>query len=884
VDDLTAASLVVTGDTTLSDVDGQAATFASLLVSGLTTLSTTTLFAASVTGALTAGSLGVTGLTTLSATVIDSLGVTNGITAATLLVTGLTTLSNTDVFCLTAAKLDVSGQTTLSDLVVTGTATLSNTVITGPTVLSQLEVTGQTTLSDTCFTATVTFKDDIQLDAGATTYQGIFREPLNSALPSFCLINSLNHVFTNSMDVGGGNSENGPQTLSFYTAPSLNTTSVLHWTIDATGTLTGQSRDLDLQAGHLRLDDNASVFFGTGNDAQIYYDGTNLVINPQIIGNSKVDIPRDLEVTGDTTLSDAWITNLQVSGLTTISSASVTTLVAGSLSVTGLTTLSAAQVFSLNATTFLASATLAVSGQSTLSQCLVQNNLVVGGLADLATLLVTGLSTLSITHAFSLDTDLLTLDDSEQIRLGTGEDATIEYDGSDLVVNPDLVGTGKLQLQGKLDIQEDSTGVGDAQLELGNAAKTRYVEMLRQTDGASVNFLLNNYSDQTTCLIDFNASCMTGSGATGTYRFGRQQAQDAVDHDNQVMQILNGATVYHQFETNGDSQFYVNGTGRVEVHTDLALDTDNGTLLFGAADDATILYNGTDLVINPKAVGSGKVDISGDLEADNVTAVTQVTTVDLVATGDTTLSGCVLNAGNLDIVLGYIELSDLDAPATPSAGEVRLFLNTATGKTSVRKDDGSTVSLEEQHVSPSVTTASMFMGVTLETKTVSGVQTFTFTGVPTGYDYLTIEGELTSSRVANLEDVKIIVNGDTTVGNYNYVAHNYGQGGHTGNLFDGTDQNAWRIPGTTSPAGGSRKVYAKIEGSYDDTSQNTSMLFFSSYRRLDPSGMRSSHRDYEWQNTNTVTDIAFASTFGSNLTGVLKLIGWKDQVVVTAVT
>jgi hypothetical protein len=42
------------------------------------------------------------------------------------------------------------------------------------------------------------------------------------------------------------------------------------------------------------------------------------------------------------------------------------------------------------------------------------------------------------------------------------------------------------------------------------------------------------------------------------------------------------------------------------------LPVDNQLLAFGAAQDATISYNGTNLVVNPKVVGTGMVVFSGD--------------------------------------------------------------------------------------------------------------------------------------------------------------------------------------------------------------------------------------------------------------------------------
>jgi hypothetical protein len=44
-------------------------------------------------------------------------------------------------------------------------------------------------------------------------------------------------------------------------------------------------------------------------------------------------------------------------------------------------------------------------------------------------------------------------------------------------------------------------------------------------------------------------------------------------------------------------------------HVDV--DADSKALRLGADQDATVLYDGTDLLINPKAVGTGKMTVSG---------------------------------------------------------------------------------------------------------------------------------------------------------------------------------------------------------------------------------------------------------------------------------
>lgn len=51
----------------------------------------------------------------------------------------------------------------------------------------------------------------------------------------------------------------------------------------------------------------------------------------------------------------------------------------------------------------------------------------------------------------------------------------------------------------------------------------------------------------------------------------------------------------------------------------IVMRADNSKMIFGAGDDAEIYYDGTNLVINPKAVGSGSLDLLGDLKINTGT-------------------------------------------------------------------------------------------------------------------------------------------------------------------------------------------------------------------------------------------------------------------------
>jgi hypothetical protein len=56
---------------------------------------------------------------------------------------------------------------------------------------------------------------------------------------------------------------------------------------------------------------------------------------------------------------------------------------------------------------------------------------------------------------------------------------------------------------------------------------------------------------------------------------------------------------------------------------DWALDSDSQAILFGAGQDASIEYDGTNLVINPQAVGTGYVDINGAIALGDGTSTEQ---------------------------------------------------------------------------------------------------------------------------------------------------------------------------------------------------------------------------------------------------------------------
>jgi len=130
--------------------------------------------------------------------------------------------------------------------------------------------------------------------------------------------------------------------------------------------------------------------------------------------------------------------------------------------------------------------------------------------------------------------------DNEAVKFGTGINASIHYDGTNLIINPKEVGSGYLNIKG-ITLVDDKIA-------------------FTQTDG-------NEYIDSL--------------------------ADGYMDY---------GATTAHRFLA------------------DVKLTGDNRKLYFGSGDDASISYNGTNMVINPKEVGSGILDVAGTLQTDGYNA------------------------------------------------------------------------------------------------------------------------------------------------------------------------------------------------------------------------------------------------------------------------
>ena len=201
-----------------------------------------------------------------------------------------------------------------------------------------------------------------------------------------------------------------------------------------------------------------------------------------------------------------------------------------------------------------------------------------------------------ISSASGVATWYSTVPDNVLLKFGTGSDASIYYDGAKLVVSPADVGTGEVYVNG--DIWLDN----NKKLELGaNKRGAIYHDGTQPviTAGADYNVILlssnfrisNNWNMQ----WGSNNVRIEGNSSTGKFRFV--------------------SPTYIDFYIGSAEKIYVCAT-EVRIGTNLSLNADNRKLFFGVDDDASIYYDGTDLIVDPKEAGSGIVDIQGTLQTD----------------------------------------------------------------------------------------------------------------------------------------------------------------------------------------------------------------------------------------------------------------------------
>ena len=197
--------------------------------------------------------------------------------------------------------------------------------------------------------------------------------------------------------------------------------------------------------------------------------------------------------------------------------------------------------------------------------------------------------------------------DNDKHYFGAAQDASIYYDGTNLRINPREVGSGDIFIEGcdigigtttptfDFELQEDKNGITAMSVKNNTTGTSALAGHAIIADGGIGSFLVTS-------------SGYTPSGSVLPNQF-IVQAESSLT--NGIL-LRTGSTGPIIFGPNTTDALIIRNGGNVEIVND------NAKLLFGAGQDASIYYDGTDIIINPDEVGTGGIFLNSTLFLDNV--------------------------------------------------------------------------------------------------------------------------------------------------------------------------------------------------------------------------------------------------------------------------
>jgi hypothetical protein len=355
----------------------------------------------------------------------------------------------------------------------------------------------------------------------------------------------------------------------------------------------GAITDQIISPGGLDLADNEKVRLGTGNDAAIYYDNTDLIVDPKVVGTGILKVGgkgsfEDLDV--DTLNLNS---NIITDSTGTISFSTTNLSGSGSLDFDGLT--------------------IGATGGGSITDIKDEDNLV----SDSQTALATQQS-------------INTLIDSDKILFGTGNDAAIYYTGANLIIDPKEVGTGVVDLNGG-SLETTGRATLSELVVDGNglvANLPSYVDKVGVGTNTPEERLHVKQASGTVTLFE-NATSATGVAGAASFKI--RNANNTVNNFGAICNFnsVNGFTAAIEFinvnhntsgSATGDIRFVLNNAGaygeriRITAAGDLKIVNDSKKLYFGAADDAYLEFDGNSLNIVANAVtGTDDLNLTADI-------------------------------------------------------------------------------------------------------------------------------------------------------------------------------------------------------------------------------------------------------------------------------
>lgn len=298
-----------------------------------------------------------------------------------------------------------------------------------------------------------------------------------------------------------------------------------------------------------------TVYFGAGPEAYIEYDGTNLVIEPDALGSGNLSVLGTVDIGGTgNRLYDG------VNGLHVRSRDNYVRLGSGTYYLAQVAT--ASQLYQLNLTR------PGVYGESLTTQ---------GGV--------------------KIDAD------TDGLWLGESQDAYIGYDGADLIMDPAAAGSGSLLIGGHVKLSADERRLyfgadADAYIEYGGTS----LDIVPDAVSGAVKV---QHATASNVRLDIESA---GENDTA---LGFWEGLGSLN--NGISFSFNGGANYMSVKAHNGSTSGTEFLRMYKARDDLYIIRDTGKLVFGAGQDASIQYDGTDMVLTPDETGSGIVQVDGAL-------------------------------------------------------------------------------------------------------------------------------------------------------------------------------------------------------------------------------------------------------------------------------
>jgi hypothetical protein len=268
-----------------------------------------------------------------------------------------------------------------------------------------------------------------------------------------------------------------------------------------------------------------------------------------------------------------------------------------------------------------------------------------------------GIGTTSPTEKLEIDGNLFLNGDNDKILLGAGKDASISYDGTNVVINPKEVGAGYLDVVGT--VKSDALLIGNS------ALLSSFRTVSGRSPASPYSQVLGTATDTGIGIARFTNTQYSGNFYFAKSRGATVGSYAVVQNNDSIGQFVFEGSDGTDFAAGASFGAYVDGTpgnndmpgklvfstspdstqapvgrmtiksngnvgigttepgAKLEVKGNIQLTSDNDILKFGTGEDASIYYDATNFIINPKVAGSGYLNVKGQILVDDKILFTQ---------------------------------------------------------------------------------------------------------------------------------------------------------------------------------------------------------------------------------------------------------------------